>query len=81
VIGGRAGGLDEKDILAAHVLVNFDKGFAVGKGTHGAFANFHAASFGDRFSQGAVGRAAKNFHRRSVFRGKIKATVLVAAGL
>ena len=29
IVGGSAGGLDDKDILAANVFIDFDSGFAV----------------------------------------------------
>ena len=63
MVGGRAGGLDDEDILAADIFLDFDEGFAIGKGADGAFAQLHADGGGDALGQRDIGRAAKNFHR------------------
>jgi hypothetical protein len=62
VIGGRGGRLDNEDILAADVLLDFDEGLAIGKGRDAAFAQFDADGFADGAGKGFVGGAAKNFH-------------------
>ena len=62
VIGGRRRGLDDEDILAADVFLDFDKRLAIRKGRDGAFAEFNADGFADGAGQRFVGGAGKNFH-------------------
>ena len=62
MVGRRAGGLDDEDVLAPDIFLDFDEGLAVGKRRDGAFAQFHADGGGDAFGQRRIGRAGKNLH-------------------
>jgi hypothetical protein len=63
VIGGRAGGLDDKNVLAPDVFLDFDEGFAIRKRRNRAFAQFDADVSGDALGQQRIGRAGKNLHK------------------
>ena len=63
MVGGRTGGLDDENVLAADIFLNFDERLAVGKGRHGAFAQFHADGSGDVPGQQRIGSAGKNLHK------------------
>src|ERR1035441_4156373 len=56
-----AGGLDDKNIDAAHVLQQLKVNFAVGKALHLGFAHLNPNVSGDLLGQRPVGRAAEKF--------------------
>ncbi len=58
-IGGR---LDDEDVLAANVLVNFDEHFLVGEAAHARFGQRHVEIVADRPGQREVAVARKDFH-------------------
>ena len=62
MVGGRAGGLDDENVLAADIFLDFDECLAVGKGRDGAFAQLHADGGGNAFGQRLIGSAGKNLH-------------------
>ena len=63
-------------ILPADVLLDLHERCAVRKRADRGIAHFDANVLRDGFGERTVGRAAKNFHRRSVVSGKINATIL-----
>lgn len=42
MVGGRAGGLNDEDVFATNVFLDFDESFAIGKRFDGRFADFDA---------------------------------------
>src|SRR5579883_997538 len=62
VIARRRRGLDEEDVLATHVFLDFHERFAVRKGADDAFAQFNADILANLPGQGLVRCAAENFH-------------------
>ena len=48
VVGGMAGRLDDKYILAADILVNFDENLVIGEALHAGIGQRYAEIFGDR---------------------------------
>ncbi|MOA08907.1 hypothetical protein D3C78_1287070 [compost metagenome] len=57
VIGGSTGGLQDEDVLATHVLVDFDHHFAVREATDGHLAQGHIEVVDYVHGQPSVGRA------------------------
>src|SRR5665213_755234 len=57
----RTGRLDDVDVAAAHVLVNADEVFAVGKVIEGDLAEAVAEATGDGVAERDVGAAAEDF--------------------
>ena len=64
VIGGRAGGLDDEDIAAADVFVDFDEAFTVREGGDRSVGASYIEVGADAVRQDGVGSAAEDFHRR-----------------
>jgi len=60
LVGGGAGGLNDEDIVSANVVLEFDEGFAVRKGSDGGLAKWDLDSGGDPLRQFAVGVAGKD---------------------
>ncbi|MGZ8940386.1 MAG: hypothetical protein ACXW32_14360, partial [Limisphaerales bacterium] len=54
--------MDEENILTSDVFLDFDEGFPIGKGADGAFAEFNANRFTDRFGERLIGCPGKDFH-------------------
>src|SRR5690349_16183207 len=62
MIGRRAGGLHDIDVLAAHVLLNFDERLAIREWFDRAFSLLDPDRCADGFAQRLVRSAAKNLH-------------------
>lgn len=62
VVGGRASALNDENILAANVFLNFDKCFSIRKGADGTASKFEIDARAYRTSQGRIGGSAKYFH-------------------
>src|ERR1700677_129205 len=60
LVRGGAGGLDDEDVAAADVLVDFHEGLAIGEGADGGVAEGHADVIGDALREFAVGGAGEN---------------------
>ena len=60
LVGGGAGGLNDKDVIATDVIVKFDEGFAVRKGRHSGFAERNLDLGGNPLRQFAVRVAGKD---------------------
>ncbi len=58
VVGGRRGGLDQENVLAAHALVQAHEGVGVGEAEHVGAAQRHSQVLGDLLRQRGVRRAA-----------------------
>ena len=54
IVGRERGRLDDEDILAAHILLNFDEDLHVGEAPDLAFCEREAEIGGNRFGQRAV---------------------------
>ena len=72
MVGWWAGGLDQKHILAADILFDFDEGLTVGKRFYGRFTQLNADIRANRLSQRRIGGAAKNLHLALLFFGESK---------
>lgn len=70
MIGGRRGRLNDVNIFAAHVFLDFDESLAVGKGADGALAELDADRLGDGFGQRRVGRSTENLHNNNAEKKK-----------
>lgn len=66
MIRRRASRLDDENILAADIFLDFDEGFAIGKRLDGGLAQLHADGGANRFGKRAVRCAAKNLHNSFV---------------
>ena len=62
VVGRRAARLDDEDILAADVFIDFDEGFAIGKCGDLDVGERLAEAFGDALGERAVGGSTDEFH-------------------
>ena len=60
IIGGSTGGLDDEDILAADIFIDFDSGFAVGELGDVSLAERDAEFAGDLGGQCRIGIAGEN---------------------
>jgi hypothetical protein len=60
VVGGRAGGLDNENIISPDIVLVADKGLSIGKGIDGGVSQFDLQIGGDRIGEGPVGGAGKN---------------------
>ena len=60
IVGGSAGGLDDKDILAANVFIDFDSGFAVREFGNECFTERKAEFAGNLGSQSPIGVASED---------------------
>jgi hypothetical protein len=66
MIGGRTGGLNDKNVFTPNIFLDFDEGFAVGERFDRGFPDFDADGSANGFAQRLVGCAAKNLHNLSV---------------
>src|SRR5947209_16065507 len=64
LVGGRASRLNQENIPASNVLVDFDVGFAVRERANRRLPQRDSHVFADLFGQLAIGAAAENFHLR-----------------
>ncbi len=62
MIGRRAGGLDDVDILTADILIDFDVGFPVRERTDRAFPKRHANAGTNRGRQFDIRISREDFH-------------------
>ena len=62
VIAGRARGLDDKNVLPTHILLNFNECLSVRECAHRALAHVHSDGSGNGCRQRRIGCAAKEFH-------------------
>ena len=62
LVARRAGRLDHVRVLAAHVLLDLDKGLAVREGRHGAAPQLEVDRLANCLGEGPVGIAAEYFH-------------------
>ena len=62
VIGGSRGWLNEENILAAHILVNFCEDFLVPKTLYVDCSEGNVQDVGNAAGEGFIGRAADQFH-------------------
>src|SRR5690606_12266254 len=60
VIGGSTCGLQDEDILAAHVLVDLNHHLAIGKSSNGHFSKRHIQVIGHIYRQPRIGGAGEN---------------------
>ncbi len=54
--------LDDEDVLAAHVLADFDEDFLIGEAPYCGFAERQVEIVADRFGQQPVRIACENLH-------------------
>ena len=66
--------MDNEDIFAAHIFLDFYERLAVGKRLNGRFPQFNSDISADGLGQRSVGGAAKNLHKISVLSLKQKPT-------
>ena len=64
VVGGRAGGLQHENVLAADVLVDFDRDFAVAELTDRGVAEAIVESFGNLAGKFGIGVPGENHQFR-----------------
>ena len=62
IVGREGGRLQDEDILAAHVLLDFHEDFLVGKATNARLAQRNVEVTCDRLCQHPVGIAREEFH-------------------
>ncbi len=74
MIRWRARGLDQKDILAADILLDLDESFPVRKRFDRGFPQLGANISADGLSQRTVGRTAENLHKATILSLKAKPT-------
>jgi hypothetical protein len=67
VVGGGAGGLNDKDVAGTHVLVDLDQHFTVRKTAYGGCTQRHTEVAGNVRGQGGIGVAGKNQKVRSLY--------------
>jgi hypothetical protein len=63
MVGGRGTGLDDKNVLAPDIFLDFDERFAVGKRLDGALAQLNADISGNVGCQRRIGVAGKKLHK------------------
>ena len=63
MVRGRRGRLNDENVFAADIFLDFHKGFTVGERGDVAVAEFAANVFADGAGQRLVRRAGKDFHR------------------
>ena len=81
VVRGVAGRLDDEDIFAAHVFLNFNEDFLVREATDLTGGQRHVQIFGNLFRKGSVGIARDDFHKPQVLLVRRRAGSAVYPGM
>ena len=66
MVGRRAGGLDEKEVVAADVFFDFDEGFTVWEGGDLGFTESRVEVLGNFLGEGKVGASCEELEHRCV---------------